>query len=335
MKQASFESILLRILLVTTPLAGLTSGCIGTSSCDGDDDHTQVFTLDAAGDGSTSNDGVPDGGVTTFNCADICRERVGAGNNITYCSPTKDENGNDAVSCTFTVICEGRRPAGLASRPPSSAANEVGRFFARVSHNEAASVDAFRVLRDELRAHSAPRTLVRASIRSARDEVRHARMTAALAKRYGAAAERPTVAPRPIRPLADIAAENAAEGCVRETYGALVATWQARAAADPVVRAVMRRIARDEARHAALGWKVARWAEARLDHTSRARVAEARAEAWRAITDAAAQAVPESLVRHAGLPRSAHALAMLDELARSLSARLPDSLRAAPIVLAR
>ena len=111
MKEPSFESVLLRVLLATAPLASLTAGCIGTDPCDGTEKTTQVFTLDAAGDGSTSNDGIPDGGVTTLNCTDICLERAGAGKNITSCFPAKDEDGNDAVECTSTSICEGRRPA--------------------------------------------------------------------------------------------------------------------------------------------------------------------------------------------------------------------------------
>jgi hypothetical protein len=49
---------------------------------------------------------------------------------------------------------------------------------------EAASVDAFRVLRLELRAHSAPRRLLRAASRAARDERRHARAAGALARRF-------------------------------------------------------------------------------------------------------------------------------------------------------
>jgi len=57
--------------------------------------------------------------------------------------------------------------------------------------------------------------------------------------------------------LVDVALENAVEGCVRETYGALIATRQAEAASDPVVRRAMRKIAADETAHAALSWDVA------------------------------------------------------------------------------
>jgi hypothetical protein len=71
------------------------------------------------------------------------------------------------------------------------------------------------------------------------------------------------VAPAPpARSLEELAVENAVEGCVRETYGALTAIWQARTAKDPSVAAAVRRIARDETRHAALSWANQRSLEA-------------------------------------------------------------------------
>ena len=316
MNRSSFEAILRGVLLVTTPIAGVMTGC-SEDNCGAL--YTNTYALDGedggATDGGATDGGATDGGATAGDCFELCKAR---GPFPGRCGFSKDADGNDEVWCEWQNICEGRRPPGLASRPSPKGASHIGRFFARASHNEAASVDAFQIVRDELRAHAAPRPLVRAAIRSARDEVRHARMTAALARRYGATVERPLVLRRPIRGLAEIALENAAEGCVRETYGALVAAWQARASVDPVVRAVMRRIARDEARHAALGWEVARWAEARLSRADRARVSEARDSARRALSEAATQEVPEELIRYAGLPRPAHARAILEELARAL-----------------
>jgi hypothetical protein len=251
------------------------------------------------------------------NCMDVCAARASFG--VNSCKFTKDENGADAVECEYPTICEGRRPAGITSRPCPSGPTVVGRFFARTAHYEAASVAAFRVLRDELRAHGAPRRLIRAAMRSARDEVRHARMTAALAKRYGATViTAPQVDPRPLRSVEEIAMENAVEGCVRETYGALVASWQAMASSDPVVRDVMRKVARDEIRHAALGWEVANWAQKRLDPAARQRIAEARRLAMRSFAKEAGNELPDALVIQAGLPRPAHAQVMLAELDRAL-----------------
>ena len=61
---------------------------------------------------------------------------------------------------------------------------------------------------------------------------------------------RPRVEALPTRALGVVAIENAVEGCVRETFGALIASWQAEHARDPGIKRLMRSIARDETRHA-------------------------------------------------------------------------------------
>ena len=111
---------------------------------------------------------------------------------------------------------------------------------------EAGSVEAFRVLRDDLRMHGAPERLVRAAARAMRDEIRHVRQTAALARRFGEEPIAPPPVPdRPARTFEAVALENAIEGCVRETYSALECLWQAHRAEDPRVRSTMVQIARD------------------------------------------------------------------------------------------
>ena len=152
----------------------------------------------------------------------------------------------------------------------------VGDCLAHAAMLEAAAVDAFDVLALELAHHGAPAQLVAQARRAAADEVRHARMVDRLARRHGRRAKAaPRVAKRAPRSLVAIAIENAQEGCVRETFGAALATWQGENATDPAVRAAMRRIARDECRHAELGWRVAAWANERLTARERARVAAA------------------------------------------------------------
>jgi hypothetical protein len=177
----------------------------------------------------------------------------------------------------------------------------LGAYFAEMARLEGASVHAFRHLRRELVEHRAPRRLVRAAERAARDEIRHARMTAALAWRHGGLAVAPTVQPRPVRDLEAIALENAVEGCAREAFGALIATWQAVAARDPEIRAVMARIARDETRHAVLAFEVDAWLRKRLDPSVRARVAQARRDAFAELADGSTD-VPTALRVPLGLP---------------------------------
>ena len=211
----------------------------------------------------------------------------------------------------------GRRPAGLA-RGASRAGNDVGAFFAECARLEAASVVAFERMARELRAHGAPASLVAAAERAKRDEIRHARVTAVLARRHGVEPEPPVIEERGVRELFEIAIENAVEGCVRETYGALVATHQRDHATDPRVAAAMKRIARDETHHAALAWDLAAWIEGRLDDEERTEVARARREASTLLRRQLAAPVAPALADDAGLPAPSRALALFDAVAPSL-----------------
>jgi hypothetical protein len=171
--------------------------------------------------------------------------------------------------------CEvGRRPAGLREHDAECAS--AGDYLAQASLLEAASVVAFRRLAAELKAHAAPARLIAAARRAARDEVRHAKLTARLAKQRGGAPSAPQVDPVDVRELEAIALENATEGCVREGFGALEAQWQALHASDPALRRAYAVIAEDELRHTALAWQVARWLEPRLAPEAQERVKAAR-----------------------------------------------------------
>lgn len=212
----------------------------------------------------------------------------------------------------------GRRPAGLAIPRGRRSASALGDYFAAAAHLEAASVHAFERLAGELEAHRLPRVLARAARRSARDEVRHARVTTRLARRFGGEPPAVRVAARRTRTLTAIALENAIEGCVRETFGALLASWQARSAQDPEVRRAMTRIAADETRHAALAWAVARAVEARLDAAARKKVASARARAIAKLRRDVAAGFSGKVACAAGLPGPERTSQMLDALAASV-----------------
>jgi hypothetical protein len=217
----------------------------------------------------------------------------------------------------------GRRPGYFASLGFGAAPSgrELGTHFARVACMEAGSVEAFRWLRDELLAHGAPRRLVRAASRAIRDEMRHVRQTAALARRFGEEPIAPIPVPsRTVRPLLAMALENAVEGCVRETYSALECAWQAELATDPVVRATMKRIARDEMRHLALAWSVNAWAISRLTPDERARVSAAQRDAVAALREELRSDPHASLVGPGGLPRAAQSQALVGAIEAKLAA---------------
>jgi hypothetical protein len=217
----------------------------------------------------------------TAQCADLCGYSSGT---LISCDYTTPAGGEPSLACLYEVNQDcggiGRKPPGMrmAVGADDDAYDALGRHFALVAQLEAASVDAFEHLRRELCAHAAPRGLRTRARQAARDERRHAAVTAKLARRFGVAPRRPTVPRAEIRNLEAIARDNALEGCVRETLGAAVAGYQARHARDAAIARVMRRIAVDETRHAALGWALHAWLRRRVDR-ARMRAIEQEAHA--------------------------------------------------------
>ncbi len=129
---------------------------------------------------------------------------------------------------------------------------------------EHASVAAFARTTLELMAVGAPADLLAAVQAAAADEVRHARLSFALAERYGAAAVSPgrlqlgaSVAIE--TDLARLAATTFREGCVGETVVSLLSARAAAAATDPAAKALLTLVAHDEARHAELAWRTLSW----------------------------------------------------------------------------
>jgi hypothetical protein len=228
--------------------------------------------------------------------------------------------GPDAAVVVYCETCPGagRRPAGLSRVRRRCAADPVADYLARAAHLEAASVTAFERIRDALAHHRAPRELVAAAERAREDEVRHARAVSALATASGGRAPRVRVRAKARATKLDVALENATEGCVRETFGALVANVQARRAHAPDLRREMARIAADETEHAALSWAIAAWVEPRLSAAARRRVARARR---RAVAELAAELradVGPRVSRELGVPRPPEMRCLLEGLDRLL-----------------
>jgi hypothetical protein len=231
--------------------------------------------------------------VDAFACADLCRmlmARSGLSTPST-CAVTFDGDRVDAFASYFVAISgqgcpsEGRRPAGLVVPANVVAGSAIGAWLAQAAWLEAASIPAFVYLARELDAWGAPRGLARAAVAAARDEIRHAKVMGQLARRFGAT---PPVADVPLpkpRSLEAMAIENAVEGCVRETWGALVAMWQANRVRDAEMRSVFAAISVDEARHAALAWQIDQWVRTRLDAAAHARIDAAREAAVRELFD--------------------------------------------------
>ena len=262
---------------------------------------------------------VPDSSVTgglklpPAVCSQFC---AADGGQTPTCTPFDDSSGGH-VACLYPRPCVGRRPEGMSGENVNGS-DSVGRFLAQTAYLESAAVHAFERLRRELEAHNAPKRLGTAARRAARDEMRHARVTKRLARRAGASVPEVQVERLPVRSLEEIAVENAIEGCVRETFGAAVAVIQGAQAGDEDVREAMKRIARDETRHAELSWAVAEWIGTQLNAAGRRRVHQARNRAVEALFREAAQEPDPKLRALVGVPKASQAHAVLVALQSSL-----------------
>jgi hypothetical protein len=171
---------------------------------------------------------------------------------------------------------EGRRPVveGLDTATRAALAAQ----WTADAQAEHASVAAFARVALELMAHGAPPDLLLGVHAAAADEVRHATGAFALASAFAGTPVGPgplSIPARAVPDLVTLAVETAREAAVGETLATLVAAERLRAATDPAVRAVLEQVVADEARHAALGWAVLRWAVAAGGEPVRVAVAEA------------------------------------------------------------
>ena len=270
------EGLIRRLVLAGVPL--MTIGC-SQSSCPDEPGPTVSRYAEVANPATVVDAGISRVTAASYQaCADrldcltLCREVFSSGGYyVDSCGRVATDgflSADDRIALEAEVIelCEGRRPEGQgAPAHPRHAGSAMGRLAGpRISR-------AYRSQPSSVSVPSYPRTarledrLIDAAARAARDEV----PTPSHDDRAGAPlgaepAELPRDLPEHVRPTEAIAIENAIEGCLRETVGALVANGQAAFAVNPAIRAASRAIARDEAGHAALAFAVNRWVRGEL-----------------------------------------------------------------------
>lgn len=302
MKRSALSDFLRGLVIAALPAAAI--------GCCSDAERNEIASVDGfvdVGDG-----GVDDAGALPYSvCQEVCPKP--ANDKALYgCEPhDATDGGVTSVVCqiqvtrcnAFPFAAGGRPPLGLKPRRPVDARDPVGAFFAAMAHVEAAAVDGFEELAHALAAHGAPELLVAAAREAAADEARHARVATAFARRFGAATLPPVeIDAVPAPSLETLALANAREGCVLETYGAVVTEWQSRTARDRAIRRAFVNIARDELRHAELAFAVARWLHPRLDDLGRRRVREARRATAAELARDLERPTPPRLVAAVGLP---------------------------------
>ena len=229
------------------------------------------------------------------------------------------------VTCTETYVCTGGRRhtswrRGRASLTPADQ-QDVGAWYARAAADEAGSVRSFRALAQELRSSALGAGFSRRLRAAAREEVRHARSMRGEAQRRGAARVSNEFSKLTSRSLLDIALENAKQGCVEETWAALVAQFQALHASATPTKQQFSEIAADEARHAELAWDLHAQLRRELGSSERARL-----DSW--LTDSIEQLRTRTathsgplLQSELGLPSAAVEVLLRARLASALRAR--------------
>ena len=305
----SLHRWLRRAALSAIPIAGL-SGC--GSQCD-QPDYDLSFSVDGgvpwpSGSQHSPSECVPYCGSGTH---DVCFTTE-----ITSCtaaSPSTVTCHNHYTYCAQRPC--GRLPPGLKQIANREQPSLVAAHVADAARLEGAAVVAFQTVERELIAHGAPAHLVARAESAQRDEVRHHAAMSRLAVRFGAEVPAIEVERLQIRTMLELGIENAVEGCVRETYGAAVAAFQAEWAQDRPIRRAMRVIARDEAEHASLGWAIDAWVRPRLQPGERALVEDARQEAREWLLSQARLPVSLELMSTLGLPDATASAQLIAALA--------------------
>ncbi len=255
----------LLVAIGATSLAALAVACgsESTPTADAGGASGDAAADGAKGDGATNDgatgDGSVDDGSTTFDASS---------SDAPFDSPS--------VRRPFLVRSVPRatpvalRDDWMAARAMTAAAVDeatsraLAAAYLKDATEEHASIAAFARFSMLLLAVGAPADLVAACQRAGSDEIEHAKIAFALARRYGGE----VAGPGPLeihdaltaRTLLDVVVLTAHEGCVGETLGAAIAREQAAVATDPDVKRALEKIHKDEIRHAELAWRFVRWA---------------------------------------------------------------------------
>ncbi len=271
---------------------------------------------------SDPNCGVSNGGdACAIDCQRICTAVTGASNDAFSCFRGANGDGGTTIQYLCGACGVGRIPEGLAACPEGET---VGERLAFQAYYEAASVFAFEDLAATLGAAVRGGAVECAGLaaraeKAAGEETVHAASMAALAAQYGVVATLPK-RPASRREMIELARENAIEGCVRETFGALVAAHQARFATRADLRLAFAGLADDEASHASLSWDLHAYFCTVLGPSVAAELDAAREAAFDAFAADAANR-PESFTdRVLGIPRGRRAVALVAALRQSLAA---------------
>src|SRR5689334_2434207 len=134
----------------------------------------------------------------------------------------------------------------------------AGKAWEAAGRMEHASVAAFARFVLQLTSVAAPASMVASAAGALQDEIRHARLSFAVAAAFlGRAVGVGELDLRGVleqHPPEEILLSTIAEGCLGETFSAAQAAEGAKRCDDPAIRSALLEIASDEQRHAELAW---------------------------------------------------------------------------------
>jgi hypothetical protein len=228
------------------------------------------------------------GSILTYGCGPLCRKDSDCKSIPGAAVHCVQGNCSSGVSCGRPFLVGGAaRVASWGSRvdfrevttPDVESLSAPARLalaahYAQAGLMEHASVAAFARFVLELLSTGAPSELVDAAGEALRDELRHTRICFGLASAYAGAPMGPgaldtTGALEPAS-FEERLTTTFLEACVGETVAAFEVAEAAAQATDPAVSSLLGRIAEDEMRHAALGFRFVRWALGTLPDERRA-----------------------------------------------------------------
>lgn len=302
---SQLRAVFIGLLMSSASACG--TGCV----CPPPKGHIDWVPFPSSGDGAAA---------LAIDCERACGTTMG-------CARKVYPDGTPGIECGFVegqVSCGmGRRPLGLACTPRvrthkarrrSNRVREAA-LLAEFAMLEGASVGAFEELADRLDALGAPAVLSERARAAAVEEARHARTMQRLARRAGTRARPIRVSPPPPPTLLELAIANAVEGCVLETFGALLAHRQALAATDRRYREAMQVIAEEETSHAVLARDIDAWARSVLGDADIATLDAAHRSAWSQLARPAAMAE----ARRLGWPDGAERARLASALGRAIA----------------
>jgi rubrerythrin len=138
------------------------------------------------------------------------------------------------------------------------ASSMAARAWARIASCEAASVDAFERLAQQLRVLGAPIDFITSAHEFADDERRHASATETLARRLDPEVDVPSIPERAVE-MESLLEETVLEGCIGETLSALELEHMRARCSDEAIASMLARIAAEESRHAEHAWALLAW----------------------------------------------------------------------------